>query len=66
MGRPISEIIDEQKDKEVTLTGEQLYQIFKDGFYSGIGVGGYDPNPMYWCNSDFIRSTIFQKLKEVE
>jgi len=66
MGRLISKVIDEQKDKKITLTGEEIYQIFKDGFYSGTAVSGYDPNPMHLCNRDFIGSSIFEKLEELK
>lgn len=64
MGRLLSEIIEEQMDKEITITGTELYQLFMEAFYVGADISRYDPNPNYSRDKGFINTKVFDKLKE--
>ena len=64
MGRLLSEIIEEQMDKEITITGAELYQLFMEAIYVGADISRYDPNPNYSRDKGFINTKVFDKLKE--
>lgn len=64
MGRLLSDVIKEQMNKEITLSGEELYRMFMEAFYVGADVSRYDPNPSYSRDKGFVDSEVFKKLKE--
>lgn len=64
MARLLSEIIEEQMDKEIRMSGEELYQLFMEAFYVGANVSRYDPNPNYSRDKGFINTKVFDKLRQ--
>lgn len=64
MGRLLSDVIEEQMNKEINLSGEELYRMFMEAFYVGADVSRYDPNPNYSRDKGFVNSEVFERLKE--
>lgn len=64
MGRFLADIIEEQLSKKVTVSGDELYQMFMEAFYVGADISCYDPNPNYSRDKGFVNSEMFKKLKE--
>lgn len=64
MGRRISDVIDEQEAKVLSLTVGELHEVWRNAWFAGHETSRYCPNLSGTCDRDFIQSALFDRIKE--
>lgn len=63
MGKQISEVIAEHEAKVISLTTEEILQVWRDAWFAGHETSRYCPNVSGQANRDFINSAVFDLIK---